>query len=322
VKKKLAFTLVELLVVISIIAILLAVLIPAMNRAKETAKRIICSNQQKQVALGINSYCSDYDGLMPWYGGVDPLYPQPWNEDPGQDSERHPYVVLRDNIDKTDYLENRQSGGKPVPMRVGCLYRRQIVKTGKIFYCPSNKDKSYVYESYIDPAPPNTSYDWLTTPQKINVGTTNEWVRMGLTYYPISVTSLKDVYQVPILTARKFDQVDSQKPFLADRIWNSSQNKTPESGTGYYVSGMYDLSHNNGKLFAFNCAFKAGQVIYYKAKRTDGQDPITHDYIGVFNGDLWNGFAMDRWVNSQNKGDLSGDSYRFFYYSMFKQISP
>ncbi len=323
-KTKKAFTLVELLVVISIIAILLAVLIPAMNRAKETAKRIICSNQQKQVALGVNAYCSDYDGMMPWYGGFDPLYPAPWNassttDHSAQDTERHPWCALRDNTDKPDYLEGRVAGGKPVPMRVGCLYRRKILKTGKIFYCPSNKEKGYLYDSYVDPAGTNTSYEWLTTPQKINKDSTNEWVRFGLTYYPISITSTMDGMGTPIVTARKFDQLDSQKPFLADRIWNTTEGVgTPQAN----LTGMDKLSHNNGKLLAFNAAFKGGQVVYFKAKRTLGVEPVTGKYPGVFNDDLWIGFATGRWNQTQGGDDVSGDSYRFFYYSIFSQVAP
>jgi prepilin-type N-terminal cleavage/methylation domain-containing protein len=319
VKNKKAFTLVELLVVISIIAILLAVLIPAMNRAKETAKRIICSNQQKQVAVGINAYCSDYDGFMPWSGGVDPLYPAPWSEDKADDNERHPYVVLRDNADKTDWLDGRKPGGKPVAMRVGCIFRRNIIKTGKVFYCPSNKEKLYIYDSYVDPVlEKNPSYDWLTTPQKINLPKPeNEWVRMGLTYYPISTTAKRDIWNVPIVTARKFDQLDSQKPFLADRIWNS----TSGAGPTLNLTGLDTLSHNNGKLLAFNATFKGGQVIYYKGKRTSGQDPVTMEYPGVFNEDMWAGFALGRWDDSQGT-PISGDSYRYFYYKIFSQIQP
>ena len=60
-----AFTLIELLVVIAIIAILAAMLLPSLATARETAKRSACLNNQKQIALGVNSYADDYKGWMP-----------------------------------------------------------------------------------------------------------------------------------------------------------------------------------------------------------------------------------------------------------------
>lgn len=76
-----AFTLIELLVVIAIIAILAAMLLPALSKAKEKAQRVSCTNKLRQMGLSLRMYVDDFH-QYPWFDSAaslkqweDELYP-------------------------------------------------------------------------------------------------------------------------------------------------------------------------------------------------------------------------------------------------------
>jgi len=59
------FTLIELLVVVAIIALLIAILLPSLARARIVAKRVVCGTQQRQLATAMHAYAAENRGMFP-----------------------------------------------------------------------------------------------------------------------------------------------------------------------------------------------------------------------------------------------------------------
>ena len=126
--KRHAFTLVELLVVIAIIGVLIALLLPAVQQAREAARRIQCTNNLKQLGLALHNYDAALGKFPP--GGLG--YPMVWSPQ----SQLLPYVEQGNLQDLLDFSK------PPMTAFGGPAQNEEAAKvTIDLLLCPSDKDK-------------------------------------------------------------------------------------------------------------------------------------------------------------------------------------
>ncbi len=127
------FTLIELLVVIAVISVLMAILIPSLNAARERAKRIVCATHLQQIGRGIMAYGHDHDRL-PRMGGLE----MSWGLVTTDWSKMHLAYWTTD----PDALGEEKKLWRAYGL--GALHRNKVIENPKVFHCPASaKDRRY-----------------------------------------------------------------------------------------------------------------------------------------------------------------------------------
>jgi prepilin-type N-terminal cleavage/methylation domain-containing protein/prepilin-type processing-associated H-X9-DG protein len=265
-----AFTLVELLVVIGIIALLVAILLPSLQKAKEQASITKCASNLRQIAMGIIMYAGDNKGRLPpsAIGPKDTIYPKGW--------------FWSNELVRQGYVSSVQGVDKSGKMLIG----------DSAFRCPDGIDEAFGFSGFGALYPRegrNQQYlwnPWPTSAQGVRTwyalnsftcekgtmgGTTPAAAPNGSNSAPFlwynnqnagngeADMGLRDGSGRFIRTLSQIKRSALMVMAFDGNAWNWS-NIANSTGYSARISGRHGKPLNNGKDGWFNCAFFDGHV--------------------------------------------------------------
>ena len=290
------FTLVELLVVITIVTLLISLLLPAVSKARESAFRTVCLSQMHQIAIAGLTYAQDHKFAMP---ACDSARPTAWMDQNVALSSTYPSTVVKFGVQRLwdgGYIPSKKKNSS-----------NAIINDYRLAVCPGKVDH------YNPAVAPNLTY--LAHP--------SSYIDLGWTTYSWASSNYFEIYPTPAVGGASFgiyyvnaDKVDPTLTLLSDVVtveynlktqaWVSSNDHYPQKqnnhfnftnyqpfggnavsydGHGGWISydtGVMDNSGNTStwqintqtanSCFPTNTQFPASNNAYYFA------NPITHGY--------------------------------------------
>jgi prepilin-type N-terminal cleavage/methylation domain-containing protein len=254
------FTLVELLVVVSIIAVLLAFLLPALNKARQAANAVACASNIRQICMGMIMYANENKGIIPgcvWKNSAAGKSPNAYTTGlcAAGFNNYGPYQTVA-GWDK----QAGNAGTHGGPIGAGLLLYHGYIKNLPVLYCPAREPNSpYSAQTNLDPSkrnfnPPPGNNFW-NPGWKGNLPSGNEnwgyWVTGG---YLVATSDTNDTPSAGYMNCaylHKLSRARSGLPMVMDVcVW---------MGAGWGMQGWRQMNQGKG----YNIGGFDGSVTFY-----------------------------------------------------------
>jgi prepilin-type N-terminal cleavage/methylation domain-containing protein len=234
------FTLVELLVVIAIIGVLVALLLPAVQAAREAARRMQCSNNLKQLGLAVHNYHDTFNVFPPQMMNINTSNDRRW----GWGAVTLPYIEQ-----KALYDQLKPDGGQQIPTASTLIGGATLLRTRVATHlCPSDNTGVSTNQFHPSVAASSNANDWYSKSNYV----CNQQImryRAGFNGACFRMAEVTDGTTNVLLLGERRLSIPKPKRYPGSIIWGTAQG-TGDSANVFHAAHPINTSSDNNDFDA------------------------------------------------------------------------